>query len=341
MKRVLYAIVLMLLLWLTASATVTYTYDAAGHLTAINYGNGSVVTYTYDNAGNLVSRSVTATLTAQTILFAALPNLPFGSAPFTVSATASSGLPVSFGSLTTSICTTTGTNGTTVTLVPSALGQCTIQASQAGNSTYAAAPSVNQSFQITLASQSISFAALPNLPLGSAPFTVSATATSGLPVSFGSLTTSVCTVSGATVTLVPNAVGTCTIQATQLGNTDYTPAASVNQSFQVTSLPQLVVTRSLSRNAGVISVIVTVTNSGGSAASNVQLTVAKIGTTSTTNSLPVTVGTGTIAGGGGAAQVTVTFPGTVGTTGTSTTLVLDGTYAGGGSFGGTARVTLP
>jgi YD repeat-containing protein len=43
---------------LTAFAGVTYTYDAGGHLTTINYGNGSVVTYTYDPAGNLVQRSV-------------------------------------------------------------------------------------------------------------------------------------------------------------------------------------------------------------------------------------------------------------------------------------------
>src|SRR5579872_565129 len=43
---------------LTALAGVTYTYDTAGRLTTINYGNGSVVTYTYDQAGNLVSRNV-------------------------------------------------------------------------------------------------------------------------------------------------------------------------------------------------------------------------------------------------------------------------------------------
>ena len=42
---------------LTALGGVNYTYDAAGRLTSINYGNGSVVTYTYDQAGNLVSRT--------------------------------------------------------------------------------------------------------------------------------------------------------------------------------------------------------------------------------------------------------------------------------------------
>jgi YD repeat-containing protein len=43
---------------LTALGGVNYTYDSAGRLTTINYGNGSVVTYTYDAAGNLISRTV-------------------------------------------------------------------------------------------------------------------------------------------------------------------------------------------------------------------------------------------------------------------------------------------
>jgi len=81
------------------------------------------------------------------------------------------------------------------------------------------------------ASQTITFAALGNVTLGVAPFTISATASSGLVVSFAS-TTGVCTVSGATVTLV--ALGTCTIQATQAGNKNYSAATPVYQSFQVT-----------------------------------------------------------------------------------------------------------
>ncbi len=80
-------------------------------------------------------------------------------------------------------------------------------------------------------SQTITFAALSNMTLGSAPFTLSATASSSLPVSFASTTTSVCTVSSTTATLV--AAGTCTIQATQAGNAGYAAATPVSQSFQV------------------------------------------------------------------------------------------------------------
>ena len=193
----------------------------------------------------------------QTITFAALANQPLGAAPFTVSATASSGLPVSFNSQTMSVCTV---SGTTATLV--AVGTCTIQATQAGNANYAPATPVNQSFQVTQANQTITFAALANQPLGAAPFTVSATASSGLPVSFNSQTTSVCTVSGATVTLV--AVGICTIQATQAGNANYAPATPVSQSFQVTQGSQTITFHALANKAlGALPFTVSATASSG------------------------------------------------------------------------------
>jgi len=162
--------------------------------------------------------------TSQTITFGALANKTYGVAPFTVSATASSGLTVSFTSLTTPVCTV---SGTTVTIV--AAGTCTIRASQAGNATYAPAPNINQSFTVAKANQTITFAALTGKTYGNPPFAVSATASSGLAVSFVSTTTAVCTVSGTTATIV--AAGTCTIQAQQVGNGNYNAAPNVNQSF--------------------------------------------------------------------------------------------------------------
>jgi hypothetical protein len=83
-------------------------------------------------------------LLVQTISFGALNNVVSGTAPFSVSATASSGLPVSFASTTNAVCTMVDD---TVTLV--SLGTCTIQATQAGNTNYAAAPPITQSFQVT------------------------------------------------------------------------------------------------------------------------------------------------------------------------------------------------
>ena len=178
-----------------------------------------------NSGANALCSASQATLQSQTINFQALAAQTFGAAPFSLAASASSGLPVSFASLTTAVCTV---NASTVTLVGA--GTCTIQATQTGNSTYAAATPVNQSFQVQI-SQTIAFGPLSDLPLATSPFTVSATASSGLAVNFQSLTTAVCTVAGSTVTLAGS--GTCTIQATQPGNTIYTAAAAVNQSFLV------------------------------------------------------------------------------------------------------------
>ena len=80
-------------------------------------------------------------------------------------------------------------------------------------------------------SQAITFGALSDVTLGVAPFTISATASSGLPVIFTSTTPSVCTISGNTVTIL--AVGTCSILTSQPGNSNYTAATPVTQSFIV------------------------------------------------------------------------------------------------------------
>jgi hypothetical protein len=85
--------------------------------------------------------------------------------------------------------------------------------------------------------QTISFGALGNQVLGTAPFTVSATGGgSGNPVVFSSTTTSVCLAggtNGTTVTLVTT--GTCTLQATQAGGAGFAAATPVTQGFTVTA----------------------------------------------------------------------------------------------------------
>ncbi len=187
---------------------------------------------TYAAAPN-VDRGFTAAKAAQTITFAALAGKTFGNPPFTVTATASSGLAVSFASTTTTICTV---GGSTVTIV--AAGTCTIRASQAGNANYLAAPNVDRSFTVAKAAQTITFAALAGKTFGNPPFTVSATASSGLTVSFASTTTAICTVNGSTVTIV--AAGTCTIRASQAGNANYLAAPNVDRSFTVAKASQTI-----------------------------------------------------------------------------------------------------
>lgn len=208
-------------------------------------------------AATPVNESFQVTRESQTITFLPLPNEPYGTPPFTVGATASSGLTVRFISATPSVCTM---SGVTVTLF--AVGTCTIHAIQTGNASYLPATPVNQSFQVTKGSQTITFLPLPNLPLGTPPFTVGATASSGLTVRFISATPSVCTMSGVTVTLV--AVGTCTIHAIQTGNIDWDPATPVNQSFQVTRESQTITFLPLSNQPfGAAAFTVSATASSG------------------------------------------------------------------------------
>jgi predicted extracellular nuclease len=83
----------------------------------------------------------------QTITFGALADKLDNATPFTVSATTSANLTVAFVSQTSTVCTTSGTNGTTVTIL--AIGTCTIRASQAGDANFNAAVFVDRSFTVT------------------------------------------------------------------------------------------------------------------------------------------------------------------------------------------------
>jgi subtilase family serine protease len=207
----------------TNNATITYTAAGTVVIEAIQSGNG-----TY-SAATPVTQSFSVTSSAQTITFGVLPTTAFTSTPPALNATASSGLTVSYASTTQSVCTVTGGKITFVTT-----GTCTVTASQPGNTSYAAATPVTQSFAVTATTQTITFAALPNTNLASSPLTLTATASSGLTVSYTSTTSSVCSVSGSTLTLI--AAGTCSITASQAGNTSFAAATSVTQSFTVTGL---------------------------------------------------------------------------------------------------------
>jgi hypothetical protein len=83
-------------------------------------------------------------LSSQTITFSPLPNKNLSEFPFTVTATASSGLPVSFTA--SGKCTATGPTGSTISATGT--GGCTVIAHQAGNAEFAPAPDVGRTFQI-------------------------------------------------------------------------------------------------------------------------------------------------------------------------------------------------
>ena len=178
--------------------------------------------------------SASPSLSDQSINFTSTPPAAatIGAPAYTVAATASSGLAVSFSATSGSagICSV---SGSTVSMLGA--GTCTINADQAGSAGYHAAPQAQQSFTIGRASQAISFASMPPVPaaVGGPDYAVTASASSGLAVGFSVTPGSggVCAISGSSVALV--GAGTCTVVATQAGNAAYDAAAPVQQAFTV------------------------------------------------------------------------------------------------------------
>ena len=90
--------------------------------------------------------SFTIGLASQTITFSSLSAKSYSSETFTVSATSSASLTVVFTSASQSVCTTSGTSGSTITLL--SVGTCVINANQIGDSNIAAASQVSQNFAV-------------------------------------------------------------------------------------------------------------------------------------------------------------------------------------------------
>ena len=129
----------------SAGLTTTYTASAAANyfrvtLSAIaSYGSGTYGT----PVGTTATVAYTAPPAAQTITFAALPDVSFSTTPITLTATASSGLAVTI----TLVSGNATLSGGTLTLTGT--GAITVRASQAGNTNYLAAADVDRTFNVT------------------------------------------------------------------------------------------------------------------------------------------------------------------------------------------------
>jgi hypothetical protein len=230
----------------TASSGLAVTYSSSN--LAVATVSGSTVTIvgvgstviTASQSGNMVfnpATNVTNTLTvtqgSQTINFSGPTVRVFGDPAFTLSATATSGLPVSFTSSDANVATI---SGSTITIVGA--GSTTITASQVGNVNYSAATPVQRVFTVNKAAQVITFTTLATKTVVDGNFNLAATSTSGLPVSYTIDNTNVATISGSTVTIV--GAGITYIYALQAGNANYNAATIVEQRLTVTKANQTI-----------------------------------------------------------------------------------------------------
>jgi hypothetical protein len=206
------------------------------------YPGTNILTVTaFDAAGNSGTNALTVvyqtTNQNQTITFQSITNHTFGDAPIPLVAAASSGLPVTFSvisgaaSISNNILTLTGA------------GAVTVEADQSGNNLFNPATPVDVSFNVARANQAIAFAPVPNHPASDPPFALAASTSSGLPVYFAILS-GPALISSNMVTLA--GAGAVTLVAYQPGNSNYNAAATVQQSFSVSQIPQTITFGALS-----------------------------------------------------------------------------------------------
>jgi hypothetical protein len=210
-----------------SDATVSFTGVGTCTINADQAGDA-----TYDAGHDAQSFAVGKGSQTVTITSTAPAGAVVGGATYTVTASATSGLaPVlSIDASSLGACTI---SGAVVTFVHA--GTCRVNADQAGDADYAAAPQVHQSFAVGKGSQTVTITstAPAGAVVGGATYTVTASATSGLaPVlSIDASSVTVCSISGSTVSFIGK--GTCRVNADQAGGLDYNAAPQVQQDFGV------------------------------------------------------------------------------------------------------------
>ena len=132
-------------------------------------GNGNF------NTAPQVTQSFAVGRASQTITFTSTAPAAavYNGTAYTATATGgASGNPVTFSTLTPSVCTSSGTNGATISFV--GVGSCTVAADEAGNANYSAATQATQIFAVGKANQTIAFdlSTLPAKTFGDADFSV-------------------------------------------------------------------------------------------------------------------------------------------------------------------------
>jgi LPXTG-motif cell wall-anchored protein len=201
---------------------VTGTTDAGLDTEGILYGN--ILSFTTASAAGA----------AQTITFATPSDMVLGDGTRTATATATSGLAVTFSSGSTAVCTVTA--GGVATAV--AAGTCSITAAQGGDGTWAAAPSVTRTFAVTAVARTLAIDSgsydADGYVLPATPPMITSTPSAGAgDTTYSSSTPAVCTVAAATGVVSLVSAGSCTIGATIVADGIYGAATATAVTFPV------------------------------------------------------------------------------------------------------------
>jgi sugar lactone lactonase YvrE len=249
----------------TASSSLPVTYAVSGPATL----NASNSTISITGVGTV---SITASQAGNATYAAATPVVQsFGVAPAPLTVTASNAS-ITYGAAIPTSFTYTITGfqySDTRAVVNGAPSLTTTATSSSPGGTYPITPAVgsltagNYSFSnlvpgtltISAAAQTISFAALSNIPQATSSLTLTATASSGLPVVYTETGTAPVTLSGNVLSI--SGPGTVSVTASQPGNSSFGAAIPVTQSFNVTATTAT--TLSLSTNTANAGASITLT----------------------------------------------------------------------------------
>jgi len=193
-----------------------------GYPITAGLGTLAAANYSLEMSGGTLN----VTKSCQEIVFPQPGDRTYGDPPFTIDASACSGLSLSFASSNPQVATVSG-NLVTVT----GAGSVVLSASQEGSGDLDRAGDVSRTLLVHRAGQTLNFDPLPGKIMGESPFALNATASSGLPVSHQSSDPAVAEVSGNLVTL--RGAGTTVITARQTGDGNFNAALPVSQTLVV------------------------------------------------------------------------------------------------------------
>jgi hypothetical protein len=216
----------------------------------------------------------------------------------TLQARASSGLSVTYSSVTADVCTVDRQTGVVTVNGPitanTAQG-CRIAVDQYGNTEYAPIRTEKLIPILINPAQSIVFGDAPTLGLFSTA-TVQAQASSGLVVRYSSATPSICTVDAASGLVTDLTAGDCIVTALQDGDGNFDPAAQVTQTLAVVVPDGLTVpgqpsrvSATLGSAANTVAVSIGATDSGGSEITEYVVTSTPPGLSATGRASPIVV----------------------------------------------------